>query len=143
MLISGHCQCGNIAFTLEWTPDPTEIPARACSCSFCTAHAAVWTACPSGKLKVHIKNPALVSQHSFATGSAQFHICRCCGEVPVATSRIDGQVFAVINANTIQGSATALLKHQPANFDGESVEARIERRRRHWIADVVIDENLA
>lgn len=142
MLISGHCQCGNIAYTLDWVPDPIEIPARACACSFCTAHAAAWTASPTGKLKVKIKDSALVSKHSFATGTAQFHVCGCCGDVPVVTSEIDGQVFAVVNANLLKGSATALLKHEPANFDGESVEARIERRRRHWIADVVID-NLA
>lgn len=142
MLFSGRCQCGNISYTLDWVPDPTEIPARACSCSFCTAHAAVWTACPSGKLKVRIKNPALVAKHSFATGTAQFHVCGCCGDVPVVTSEIDGQVFAAINTNTLQGNATSLLRHEPANFDGESVEARIERRRRHWIADVAI-ENLA
>lgn len=142
MLISGHCQCGNISFTLEWLPDQLEIPARACACSFCTAHAAAWTACPSGQLKVKIKDSVLVSRHSFATGTAQFHVFGCCGDVPVVTSRIDGQVFAVINANTLQGSATTLLKREPANLDGESVEARIERRRRRWIAYVVIDESL-
>lgn len=143
MLISGHCQCGNISFTLDWTPEPTEIPARACSCAFCTAHAAAWSACPSGKLKVQIKDPARVSRHRFATQTAEFHICGCCGDVPIVTSRIDGQLFAVINANTLRGSATALLRYEPADFDGESLEARIDRRRRRWIADVVIDESPA
>jgi len=28
MLISGSCHCGNVSFTLDWQPDPTEIPAR-------------------------------------------------------------------------------------------------------------------
>ena len=74
MLISGHCQCGNISFTLDWLPEPVEIPARACSCSFCATHDAVWTSYPSGKLKVRIKNPSLVSRHVFATETAQFHI---------------------------------------------------------------------
>jgi len=74
MLIPGRCQCGNISFILEWLPDPIEIPARACSCSFCATHAGVWTSCPSGKLQVRIKNPAQVRKHSFATETAQFHV---------------------------------------------------------------------
>lgn len=140
MLISGHCRCGNISFTLDWVPDPIEIPARACSCSFCVAHQAVWTSCPAGKLKVRIQNPSLVAKHAFATQTARFHICGRCGDVPVVSSQIDGQVFAAINANTLQGDATALLNYQPADFDGESVESRIERRRHQWIADVEINE---
>ena len=27
MLIHGSCHCGNIAYELDWTPDPVEIPA--------------------------------------------------------------------------------------------------------------------
>ena len=141
MLIPGRCQCGNISFILEWLPDPIEIPARACSCSFCTTHAGVWTSCPAGKLQVQIRNSALVNKHRFATETAQFHVCRRCGDVPVVTSQIDGQVFAVINTNALQGIAPALLKPQSASFDGESVEARMARRRQHWIADVVMTED--
>lgn len=143
MLIVGRCRCGNISFTLDWLPDPLAIPARACSCSFCTAHSAAWTACPSGKLTVRIKHPSLVTRHSFATETAQFHICESCGDTPVVTSRIDGQVYAVINTKTLQGEAQVLLRYEPASFDGESVGARLERRRRHWIADVVINEDPA
>jgi hypothetical protein len=43
MLISGRCHCGNISFALDWQPEPSEIPARACTCSFCAKHGGVWT----------------------------------------------------------------------------------------------------
>jgi len=43
MIIRGGCHCGNIAFELGWEPDPDEIPARACDCSFCVKHGGVWT----------------------------------------------------------------------------------------------------
>src|SRR5215831_15619323 len=52
MLIHGRCHCGNIAFALTWEPDPVEIPARACTCSFCVKHGGVWTSYPSGALAV-------------------------------------------------------------------------------------------
>jgi len=141
MLISGRCQCGNISFILEWLPDPIEIPARACACSFCTTHAGVWTSSPSGKLQVRISKPAQVRKHSFATETAQFHVCGGCGDVPLVTSQIEGRVCAVINTNGLQGIAPAPLKHEPVSFDGESVEARMARRRQYWIADVVISED--
>ena len=52
MLIRGSCHCGNISFELNWLPDPTEIPARACNCSFCTKHGGVWTSLPTGSLRI-------------------------------------------------------------------------------------------
>lgn len=136
MLIPGRCQCGNISFILEWLPEPTEIPARACSCSFCSSHSGVWTSCPSGTLKVEIKDPSLVSRHAFATGTAQFHICNRCGDVPVVTSQIDHRLFAVVNVNALQGVSPSMFSHASVSFDGESEQARIARRKETWISDV-------
>ena len=50
----GSCHCGNIRFTLDWLPDPLEIPARACGCSFCVKHGGVRTSYPYGALRVRI-----------------------------------------------------------------------------------------
>ncbi len=136
MLIHGQCHCGNIAFDLHWEPDPAMIPARACSCRFCMKHAGVWTSHPTGKLRVAIRDPALVSRYVFATRTAEFHVCARCGVVPVATSRIGGRVHAVVNVNTFDGIDPALLQHASASLDGEGREARLERRQRNWIADV-------
>ena len=65
MLISGSCHCRNITFALLWEPEPTEIPARACTCSFCTKHGGVWTSCPTGHLTVNVKDASLVSTYAF------------------------------------------------------------------------------
>lgn len=140
MLIFGGCHCGNISFILDWVPAPAEIPARACSCSFCVAHNGVWTSCPSGKLKVNLKNHSLVSRHSFATGTAQFHICSGCADVPVVTSLIDEQLFAVVNVAALRDIDPSLIQYGVNNFDGESEVARLARRRQTWIADVELSE---
>src|SRR5215471_4455313 len=50
MLISGRCHCGNISLAPDWRPEPSEIPARACTCSFCAKHGGVWTSRPTGSL---------------------------------------------------------------------------------------------
>jgi len=136
MLIRGKCHCGNITFSLTWDPEPAEIPARACSCSFCTKHGGVWTSNPAGALEVVVKEPSLVSKYQFGTRTAEFHICARCGIVPVVTSRIDGHLYAVVSVNAFEGVDRSLLRPKPASFDGEGEGARLARRKRNWIANV-------
>ncbi|GLQ52458.1 GFA family protein [Dyella flava] len=136
MLISGRCHCGNISFQLDWKTDPTEIPARACTCTFCTRHGGVWTSCPTGSLTVTVRHAEQVSRYAFGTCTADFHICTRCGVVPVVTSEIDGKLYAVVNVNTFENVEPSLLRRSSATLDEESGEERLERRQRNWIADV-------
>ena len=136
MLINGSCHCGNISFTLEWEPEPTEIPARACDCSFCTKHGGVWTSNPRGVLRVAVRDPAQRRPYQFGTRTADFHICTRCGVVPVVTSYIDGQLYAVVSVNAFDGVPATLLRRAPASFDGEGTGDRLARRKRNWIRDV-------
>ncbi len=138
MRISGSCHCGNITFSLDWRPEPAEIPARACSCSFCLKHGGLWTSCPTGSLRITIRQPALVSRYSFGTRTAEFQVCSSCGVVPVVTSRIDGRLYAVVSVNAFQNIDPALLKRAAATYDGESESARLARRKLNWIADVEV-----
>jgi len=136
MLIQGKCHCGNISFSLAWEPDPVEIPARACNCSFCVKHGGVWTSNPSGALRVTVKDSSLVSRYVFGTKTAEFHICTRCGIVPVVTSQIDGHLYAVVSVNALEGVDQSSLRRAPASFDGEGTESRLARRKRNWIANV-------
>jgi len=136
MLIAGRCHCGAIAFSLDWTPDPVEIPARACTCSFCVKHGGVWTSCPAGTLAVTIADPSHVTRYAFGTRTAEFHVCNRCGVVPLVTSRIDGTLYAVVSVNAFEGVARSLLRTATASFDGEGTDARLARRQRNWIRDV-------
>src|SRR5205085_2265643 len=136
MLISGSCHCGNITFELLWEPDPVDIPARACTCSFCTKHGGVWTSSPTGRLTVAIADAAHVSRYVFGTETAQFHICTKCGVVPVVTSDIDRNTYAVVSVNAFQGINRSLLKHASATFDAEDEQSRLARRKRNWIPSV-------
>ena len=136
MLIHGKCHCGNIAFSLTWEPDPSEIPARACTCSFCTRHGGVWTSNPHGDLEVLVEEPAQVSRYAFGTGTAEFHVCARCGIVPLVTSRIDDRLYAVVSVNAFEGIDRSLLRTVPTTFDGEDEASRLARRKRYWISSV-------
>jgi hypothetical protein len=136
VLIDGKCHCGNIAFSLRWEPDPSEIQARACTCSFCSKHAGLWTSNPDAALRVVVKDPSLVSRYAFGTGNAAFHTCARCGIVPVVTSRIEGRLYAVVNVNAFEGVDAALIRREPRDFGGEDSGARLARWKRNWIAHV-------
>jgi hypothetical protein len=136
MLISGACHCGNISFKLDWQPEPTEIPARACTCTFCTKHGGVWTSCPSGSLSVSVKDPKRVSVYAFGTRTADFHVCSGCGVVPVVTCTIDGKLHAVVSVNAFDDVDASLLRRSSASFDGEDKGDRLARRQRNWIGRV-------
>jgi hypothetical protein len=138
MLINGSCHCGNISFRLDWTPEPTEIPARACSCSFCQKRGGVWTSCPTGALEIRVRDPGLVSRYAFGTRTAEFQVCTRCGVVPVVTSLINHHLYAVVSVNAFDQVDASLLRHTPASFDGESEAERLARRARNWISKVTV-----
>ena len=143
MLIQGKCHCGNISFTLNWESDPTEIPARACTCSFCVKHGGVWTSSPHGALKVAVRDTSLVSRYMFGTKTAEFHVCARCGVVPVVTSQIDGTLYAVVSVNAFENVNPSLLRSTPASFDGEGADSRLARRKRNCIGNVEFIEGAA
>lgn len=88
------------------------------------------------RLTVAVREPSLVSKYSFGTSTAQFHVCSCCGIVPVVTSEIENRVYAVVSVNAFNNVPQSLLHHTPANFDAEDTESRLARRKRGWIANV-------
>jgi hypothetical protein len=138
MDIRGRCHCGNIALALTWEPDPVEIPARACSCTFCHKHGGVWTSTPTGSLIIEFADPALATRYTFGTHTAEFHVCTRCGVVPVVTSDIADQRYAVVSVNAFEGIEPARFRRAATSFDGEGTGDRLARRQRNWIPRVVI-----
>jgi len=140
MILNGKCHCGNIAFELEWAGDPAAIPARACGCSFCVKHGGVWTSNPKSRLVVTIRDASLVSKYTFGSRTAAFHVCSRCGAVPLVTSIIANNLYAVVNVNVLENVDPSRLRHAAASFEGEDVASRLTRRTQNWIADVRVAE---
>jgi hypothetical protein len=138
MLINGSCHCGNITFRLDWTPEPLEIPARACTCSFCLKRGGVWTSNPTGALEIRVRDLELLSRYTFGTRTAEFLVCAHCGAVPVVTSLINDHLYAVVSVNAFDNVDASMLRRTPASFEGESEAARLERRARNWISSVTL-----
>lgn len=139
MKIIGSCHCGNVRFALDWTPEPAEIPARACQCEFCVKHGGVWTSCPTGSLRIRVQEPALLSRYAFETGTADFHVCARCGAVPLVTSEIEGKLYAVVSVNAFDGVDRSMIRAAPVSHDGEDETSRLARRQKNWIRDVAYE----
>jgi hypothetical protein len=116
----GQCHCGNVAYEFGVPAGVMELQGRACSCSFCVKHGAVYTSHPDGVLEVIIGSTDRVNRYLFGQNSAEFAICKGCGVIVYALCSIDGDEYAVVNVNTFEDVDTRDLTRVRTNFDGES-----------------------
>ncbi len=137
--ILGRCHCGNIEYEFTWPRSSGDIPVRACSCSFCMKHGAVYTSHGDSRLHARIGDPALVNKYRFGHETADFFVCSGCGVLVFATSVIDGNEYAVINVNTFENVDRSTLNSTVTDFDGEDVPERLARRKRNWTPRVTIE----
>ena len=80
----------------------------------------------------------MVQRYAFGHRTAEFILCRRCGCVPLATSVIDGKTYAIININVT--NEPEAFSRPPADFDydEETVEKRLTRRKENWIGTVTL-----
>ncbi len=130
--IEGSCHCGNIRITFDWPGPPSAIPVRACGCTFCSKHRAVWTSHPDGRFALRIADSSQAARYRFGTKTADFHICLTCGVLPVVTCTIEGRHYGVLNVNAFDDVAPSEFIETATDFDGETTETRLARRRLNW-----------
>jgi hypothetical protein len=130
--LRGSCHCGAVRVRLDWPGPGGTIPVRACGCALCTKHKAVWTSHPEGRFHLEVDDASRVARYRFGTRTADFHICLTCGVMPIATCMIDGTMYAVVNVNTFDDVDRKDLVEAATDFEGETSESRLGRRRRNW-----------
>lgn len=136
--ITGGCHCRNIRYEFVWPLDELEIPVRACSCSFCTKHRGTYTSHPEAELEATIADATLVTYYRFGTETADFYVCSQCGVVPFVVSHIDARDHAVVNVHTFEDVDPSVLIPRTTNFDGETLDGRLDRRKKTWMSTVSI-----
>jgi len=130
--LTGACHCGALHVTFE-TPTPlAELPLRACQCSFCRKHGVLSTSDPAGRAVFKVDSPEALQRYRFGTKTAETLICRHCGIYLAATVAIDGALYAVINVNAFDDRTAFERAPEAMNYEGESAEQRIARRRMKW-----------
>ena len=63
--------------------------------------------------------------------------------MPLVTSEIDGNTYAVVSVNAFDNVDPSMLQRESATFDSESEAERLARRVRNWIPDVRFVEGAA
>lgn len=138
--VSGRCHCGNIEYTFVSPVPKMELPLRSCDCSFCSKQGACYTSHPQGSLKVVVREKEQVIFYQFGSEAADVFSCKICAVFPFISGQIEGQLYAVLNANCINGlnidrSSIVPIQH----LDNQSTEERTERWKRSWIPKVEIN----
>lgn len=130
--LHASCYCGNIRVAIEWPNLGPTITVRACGCGFCTKHKAAWTSNPGGHFHLRIADSSRVTQYRLGTNTADFHVCSTCGVVPIVTCVMEGTRYAVVNAHALNDIPVSRLVQTLTDFEGETTENRLARRRRNW-----------
>jgi hypothetical protein len=124
--LSGGCHCGALAFTFR-TAAP--LAPRACQCRFCRKHGARTVTDPSGSAELRLGAEAI--RYRFASKAADYLLCSRCGVYVGAVAEIGGGTYATLNLNGFDDPRLD-LQAAAVSYEGESAEAKAERRRRRW-----------
>ncbi|HEX4456221.1 MAG TPA: hypothetical protein VH143_35410 [Kofleriaceae bacterium] len=132
MQYAGRCHCGAIRARLESQLHASELPVRACGCSFCAKHRPRYTSDPAGHVAIEIDTEANVSRYRFGLRLADFLICRVCG-VFVAAYEPSEPGRAVLNLVVLDAASEfSAAATQFADYDREDAATRSSRRARAW-----------
>jgi hypothetical protein len=133
----GGCHCGNLTLRLRLTRPPAENATRSCSCSFCRAHATRTVSDPQGHVEIRALDWSRVERYRFASGTAEFLLCKTCGVYIGAVCETERGTRGVTNVNCLADRAAFAPASSFPDHDNEPVEARIARRTANWTPAVV------
>ena len=140
-MFNGSCHCGNIAFVFETEKTPDQLGVRACDCSFCTRHGGRTTTDPQGSVRFTVRDGARLNRYRFGLRTADFLVCAECG-VYVGVVMPDGdRSYVTLNVNAFDERDAFPEDATSVNYDDETKEGRMQRRRANWtpVADFVED----
>ena len=139
MLLSGGCHCGNIGVRLTLSRPPEQMPTRSCSCAFCRAHATRTISDRDGRYEVRAADWSLVERYRFGSHTADYLVCRRCGIYVGAFCQTSSGLRAVANTNCLDERARFTQSPAAPDYDGESTEARLDRRAANWMPAIIHD----
>jgi hypothetical protein len=125
--LEGACHCGAVRAVFETALNAADIDVRADQCSFCRRHGAKTVSDPAGRLTLSFAEAA-IERYRFGTRMSDFIVCRSCGAYVAAT--IEG--FGVLNVVGADIRPLADRLARPVDYEDESGEVRLERRRQRW-----------
>jgi len=132
MRLEGGCHCGRLRIAFTTARAVTELPLRACQCTFCRRHGALTTSDPDGEVVLTVAEVPASGWYRFGTGTTDFWVCPRCGVYVGAYVESDGQGRAVVNTRALEARADFTQAASAMEYGQETREGRLERRLRLW-----------
>jgi hypothetical protein len=137
MILRGACHCGQVEVAFETATPVTDLPLRACGCSFCRRHGTKAVADPNGRLTISAP-PNGLSRYRFGLRTADYLICRTCGACIAAVISGEGEERATLNVTATAIPGLADRQAEPVDYDRESAEDRRARRLTSWTPSRIV-----
>jgi hypothetical protein len=138
MECTGGCHCGNLQVKLRLSKEPEQMAIRACTCSFCRAHAPRFISDPAGSFEISAADWTTVQYYRFGTRTCDFLLCGRCGVFIAAVTDADApSPRAVVNVNCLAERARFSDVPVLHDFDGETAGARQARHNANWMPVIV------
>ena len=134
----GSCGCGAVTFTYRCEQPLASLNVRACQCEYCKPRRQTYLSDPAGSLRVVVKDSRYLYAHRFGTGTADFMHCAVCNHQVFVTCDVDGHTYALVSAPALS-EYKQLSGSDPVDYDGESVDERLQRRSERWIGDFIVE----
>lgn len=99
--LRGSCHCGNLSLSFFTTLPPTSFNPRACDCSFCSKHAAMYVSDPSGRLIINVRDSNGLGKYQQGSQTIDLIFCRNCGVLVAAICEKEGTILGTINARCL------------------------------------------
>ena len=128
----GRCHGGAVGFEYRTDKPVSDWPVRACQCSFCLRHGAVYTSDPAGSVSFVHEDATKLSRYRFGQKTADFVFCGRCGGYLGAITEEGGQALMVLCLNAFDPRPEGLPAAQPMSYEGESRGERDSRRAARW-----------
>ena len=132
MRLEGGCHCGRLRVAFMTTRVLTELPLRACQCTFCRRHGALTTSDPAGEVVLTVSGLPAGGWYRFATRMTDYWVCPGCGVYVGAYVEADGQGRAVVNTRALDDRTEFTQPPAAMDYEKETPEGRHERRFRNW-----------
>jgi hypothetical protein len=132
MKYKGGCHCGNLEIEFETSLNPAEIEVRACQCTFCRKHSSLAVTDPAGHLAIRAAHGKNFERYVFGLRTAKYLICKTCGVYVAAVTMGESAPRGIAIVNCLDDRRQFTSAPIAVDYDAESRDERLERRRRRW-----------
>ena len=129
---AGTCHCGAVQVDLQLSKNPDALRLRACQCDFCRPRGARTISDQGGTATIRVDRPEGLTRYRFGLRTADYLLCAACGTY-IAAVQPDESPIGVVNVGGLAVPEFDGIEPKPVTYGGETVEARVARRRSYWM----------